>query len=586
MIRSVSFKNYKSFKGKTTINIKPVTILVGPNSSGKSSILRLFALLKQSLDNNQGSFLRYDGPLYDSKDFKSISHQRQGERVEVSFMSNRYEYESYNKVFLIDESRVYCVRLLFDDKYSHVQVRLDNNRKTEAHFQKWGFSLFEGQRLQIRNEIKKGKYGKLLKELDRDVFTDRRIDECLFKIFDLIPVGIKVRGFCPSEIDYVGSDLSYHSLSKLNICKELSLDEPDWENVPFKQEAFVVEQRGVTKEYFLSILDADKKKKTMLTKELDENYKISIDRKLKKNWDAMTSSGISMTDPYKTAVVENIWWRILKQVIDVAKPLGEGKRGEALNKDIRKIYDSVVQSFERVSILPSQRPVPLKYYTKKQISERLMIDSRILYGKSSIPEGWLQGINSDLQLLGVDYEFVVEPMHNVDDLYNVCLIDKANQLKLSIDDVGFGFSQILPILAAKNAPFSYSPDQRLIILEQPEIHLHPKAQSFLANVLADYEEKSPITSLSRDVDQYISKRIHYLIETHSEHLVRGFQVEVAKGNLSKDDIAIYYVGKYKNGNSYVKLLPLDEKGQFTEPWPEGFFDQGYKQALELMAAQR
>jgi AAA15 family ATPase/GTPase len=48
MIKSISFKNYKSFRQKTKLEIKPLTILVGPNNAGKSSITNLFALFKQS----------------------------------------------------------------------------------------------------------------------------------------------------------------------------------------------------------------------------------------------------------------------------------------------------------------------------------------------------------------------------------------------------------------------------------------------------------------------------------------------------------------------------------------------------------
>ena len=79
-------------------------------------------------------------------------------------------------------------------------------------------------------------------------------------------------------------------------------------------------------------------------------------------------------------------------------------------------------------------------------------------------------------------------------------------------------------------------------------------------------------------------RGNYLIETHSEHILRGLQVEVAKGNLDKDNIAVYYVGKRKNGNSYIKELKLNDNGRFADKWPEGFYETGFKQAMELMKA--
>ena len=76
-----------------------------------------------------------------------------------------------------------------------------------------------------------------------------------------------------------------------------------------------------------------------------------------------------------------------------------------------------------------------------------------------------------------------------------------------------------------------------------------------------------------------------LIETHSEHILRGVQLLVAKGFLKPDAVSIYYVGKNKSGNSYVKKHELDENGRFVDKWPEGFFDIGFNQAMELMKAR-
>lgn len=78
-----------------------------------------------------------------------------------------------------------------------------------------------------------------------------------------------------------------------------------------------------------------------------------------------------------------------------------------------------------------------------------------------------------------------------------------------------------------------------------------------------------------------------LLETHSEHLIRGLQVQVVKGKISKDDIAVYYVGKYKtSGNSYVKRLELTDTGLFEEAWPGGFFEEGFNLTAELIRYQQ
>ena len=75
MLRKLSFKNYKSFKTKQTIDLNNITVLVGPNSAGKSSIIKLLALIKQSNDGSPSNhdLLNIRGELVDAVDFDSIS---------------------------------------------------------------------------------------------------------------------------------------------------------------------------------------------------------------------------------------------------------------------------------------------------------------------------------------------------------------------------------------------------------------------------------------------------------------------------------------------------------------------------------
>ncbi len=82
-----------------------------------------------------------------------------------------------------------------------------------------------------------------------------------------------------------------------------------------------------------------------------------------------------------------------------------------------------------------------------------------------------------------------------------------------------------------------------------------------------------------------SSEISFAVRLYRQTLIRGFQVQVAKGNLAIEHIAIYYVGKRKNGNSYVKKLELTDKGMFTDPWPGGFFEEDYKLTKELLKHQ-
>ncbi|MGA8849379.1 MAG: AAA family ATPase [Dehalococcoidia bacterium] len=132
----------------------------------------------------------------------------------------------------------------------------------------------------------------------------------------------------------------------------------------------------------------------------------------------------------------------------------------------------------------------------------------------------------------------------------------------NLADVGYGCSQILPILAAG---FS-RPSGSTLIVEQPELHLHPKAQAELGTFVLDVKERG----------------LQVLIETHSEHLLLRLQSHVASGKLQPEDVAIYYVYTDKiERKKKAKLLPLGADGLFKEKWPEGFFPERLVEAKRI-----
>ena len=127
-------------------------------------------------------------------------------------------------------------------------------------------------------------------------------------------------------------------------------------------------------------------------------------------------------------------------------------------------------------------------------------------------------------------------------------------------DVGYGNSQVIPLLIA-----GYNLNQNsVLIVEQPEIHLHPKAQSELAEFFTKIYKNG----------------IQSIIETHSEHLIIRFQQHIANGLISPEDIIFYYVYAYE-GKKRVAKLRLDSKGIFIDEWPQGFFPERLEEAKKL-----
>jgi hypothetical protein len=129
--------------------------------------------------------------------------------------------------------------------------------------------------------------------------------------------------------------------------------------------------------------------------------------------------------------------------------------------------------------------------------------------------------------------------------------DGAHDL-VNIADVGFGVSQTLPVIVALLAA---DPGQ-LVYLEQPEIHLHPRAQVRFARLL----------------DRAVKRGARVVIETHSSLLIRGIQTLTAQGSLKPDDIALHWFTRDdKTGHTKVSSAELDETGAYGQ-WPEDFDD--------------
>lgn len=142
---------------------------------------------------------------------------------------------------------------------------------------------------------------------------------------------------------------------------------------------------------------------------------------------------------------------------------------------------------------------------------------------------------------------------------------------VNIADVGFGVSQSLPVLVALIAA---EPGQ-LVYLEQPEIHLHPKAQRRLAHALC--------WAAKRDV--------RLVVETHSALLLREVQTLVARGEMPEDDVRLHWFARDDDGATQIRTAELDESGAYGD-WPEDFSDtelaaeRAYLDAVEQRSVQQ
>jgi predicted ATPase len=140
--------------------------------------------------------------------------------------------------------------------------------------------------------------------------------------------------------------------------------------------------------------------------------------------------------------------------------------------------------------------------------------------------------------------------------YELLVRTPGSNRDVSLVDVGFGVSQVLPVLVQ----CFYAEPGSTLIFEQPELHLHPRAQSELGDLFVE-------TLQSREAGK--PRDIQLLIESHSEHLLRRIQRHIAEGKLKREDAALYFCSPGPDG-SRIEELRLDEDGNITN-WPENFF---------------
>jgi predicted ATPase len=172
-----------------------------------------------------------------------------------------------------------------------------------------------------------------------------------------------------------------------------------------------------------------------------------------------------------------------------------------------------------------------------------------------------------LKELGLIHSFEVRPITEGGKLFQVWVRRQQDAPEVLITDVGFGVSQILPVITL----CYYVPEGSTIILEQPEIHLHPKVQAGLADVFVEVVKQ---------------RRIQIILESHSEHLLRRLQVRMAEDKIGKDDASLYFCA-VDGGRSKLIELDLDIFGNIRN-WPKDFFgdEMGEISAMQKAIIER
>ena len=182
--------------------------------------------------------------------------------------------------------------------------------------------------------------------------------------------------------------------------------------------------------------------------------------------------------------------------------------------------------------------------------------------------GLLSEVNRWFEKLGISYKLDVIKVGEVSfvgEHITIALTDKRTDTQVTLADVGYGINQILPVIIEGIA----SQEDSILCVEQPEIHLHPRLQANIADLMIDTIADEP------------GKGKQWIVETHSELLILRLQRRIREGKIKPEDISVLYVDPNDESveGSAIKVLRLGEDSYFKDTWPGGFFDEGLKERL-------
>jgi hypothetical protein len=210
-------------------------------------------------------------------------------------------------------------------------------------------------------------------------------------------------------------------------------------------------------------------------------------------------------------------------------------------------------------------------YPDREISQRGLLKTRGLdpYGNDSYRDifenrEFLHRINRACEILQADFCFVLDKKSTPTSGLRLEIKNLHSGLNLSFRDIGFGWSQVLPVIVEIVQGLHSA-----LFVEQPELHLNPNSQSQLMDVVLDNMDP-------------IGHAPPIFLELHSEQMVlrllrriRESGKGLGRKKLNPEDFAISYLMKEKDG-SKIRRLAISDHGTMEDPWPGGFFESALK----------
>ena len=496
MFREIRVGNFKGFAGSHSLELGKINLFYGANSAGKSALLEAFLLMKQSIRRNSVA-----------QDQGMEAFLFNGSNVDLgSFQATINGHNVSKKLQLGGSYEVEVSTILGeqskDIQHFDVEVAWDYESKSQ---------ILESCTYRIDNAPDNTITFKRLKDNAKEI-SITPVD-----ILGFNQVAEMVAGLASSRLTSVEPISTSEAKSIM-----LNAKYENWSFLPGMPSPISI-ARTLKKKMDFDAIQNNQEKLSAIKKEVEKGEKFADD---------LRSEGL-----------QAIWRDLLSQRFrDTANSLSGIRYLGPLRKFPTRIERLVEKS---------------KVYVGRE-GEGV---ASILHRDPSI----VMSVNRYMRKMGIPYELHVRKLDpdgagTLGEIIALQLVDLRSNVILSLEDVGFGISQVLPLLVQLAISRS-----DLILIEQPELHLHPAIQAHFGDLLIE-----GISSQARN---------QFIIETHSEHLLLRLQRRIREGSLASSDLRVYFIDATSELGSFAQEIELDEQGEFITPWPNGFFPERLDEML-------
>ncbi|RZI59584.1 MAG: DUF3696 domain-containing protein [Rubrivivax sp.] len=522
-VTSIGAENLRSLENTGLIKLKPITILVGRNSSGKSTFARLFPLLKQSAEAVKKGPLLWWGRLVDFGSFDvAVSRQVTDKTITVNF-----EFEASPEEFRSMSRR-------HDGRLSMVR-------------------LVSSGTVVIRATMRDGKNSTYVSKIELDAFGNNakvEIDEFGFA------KSITSGNYVWQRDSSIAFFAEQSTLIPVPQCYKAVPGEKDdfkyWE----MHNVFRPEQSRLLRNFLHG--NTAEEKVRQLADRIPIGYREDI---------FQTLSHVTRPPSFRdNLLAQGFDGYYFQRLCDVSFAAHLAPILEQANLCLSRFAEEVIY-------LEPLRANAQRYYRQQALAVG-EIDSKgeniaMFLDNLSWPE--LHNLNAWLE---EHFGFKVKPSKQGG---HVSLkIEQTGGGETNIADMGFGFSQMLPIAVqlwaaskrkSKSTPWNTDTTCPTLVIEQPELHLHPDYQAKLGDVFA------AALDLKREDDGLPANasRLSIIAETHSADLINRLGALIADGRLSSEDVqVIVFEQADSTSPSKLRISEFDDDGILTN-WPMGFF---------------